>query len=63
MEAHRGWQMGTRKPTDEAARSAPDGPNEQTDERAARRRRRADDARLQKLVRKLATRPSPGGDR
>jgi hypothetical protein len=55
--------MGTRKPSDEAARNAPDGANEQTDERAARRRRRADDARLQKLVRKLATRPSPGGDR
>jgi hypothetical protein len=55
--------MGTRKPSDEPTRTAADGTNEQIDERAARRRRRADDARLQKLVRKLATRPAPGEDR
>jgi hypothetical protein len=55
--------MGTRKPSDEGARIAPDETTADTDERAARRRRRADDARLQKLVRKLATRPAAGDER
>jgi hypothetical protein len=54
--------LGTRKPSDEPART-PDDPNEQADERVERRRRRAREAGLQKLVRKLATRPGADEER
>ena len=55
--------MGTRKPSDDAARTAPDDPDVRIDERAARRRRRADEAGLQALVRRLATDMSSDGGR
>ena len=51
--------MGTRNPSEEPARSAPDGPIDEADdrtERRDRRHRRAREAGLQSLVRKLATR-------
>jgi hypothetical protein len=53
--------MGTRKPSEEPARSAPDGPIDETEDRTAqrdRRRRRAREAGLQSLVRTLANRPA-----
>jgi hypothetical protein len=53
--------MGTRKPSEAASRTAADGPAGEADARAAqreRRRRRADEAGLQSLVRTLATRDS-----
>jgi hypothetical protein len=55
--------LGTRNPSDEPARTTPDDPNEQADERVERRRRRAHEAGLQKLVRKLATRPGADEER
>jgi hypothetical protein len=51
--------MGTRKPSEEPARSAPDGPIDEAEERTTRRerrRRRAREAGLQSLVRTLANR-------
>ena len=51
--------MGTRKPSEEPARNAPDGPIDETDDRTTRRerrRRRAREAGLQSLVRTLANR-------
>jgi hypothetical protein len=53
--------MGTRKPSEAASLTAPDGPVGEADARDAqreRRRRRADEAGLQSLVRTLATRDS-----
>jgi hypothetical protein len=53
--------MGTRNPSEEPARTAPDEPGgeaeEQTDRRE-RRRRRAHEAGLQSIVRTLANRPA-----
>ena len=66
MEAIGGLFMGTRKPTEAATRRAPDGVPTAIREagvRAAlkqRRRRRADEAGLQSLVRTLSTQ-MPGG--
>ena len=62
--------MGTRKPSEVATRRAPDGdaprPIREAGVRAAlrqRRRRRADEAGLQSLVRTLATQLSAGRGR
>jgi hypothetical protein len=66
VEAIGGLFMGTRKPTEAATRRAPDGVPTAIREagvRAAlkqRRRRRADEAGLQSLVRTLSTQ-MPGG--
>jgi hypothetical protein len=57
--------MGTRKPSEEPARSAPDGPIDETDDhttRRERRRRRAREAGLQSLVRTLANRSASEPD-
>jgi len=58
--------MGARKPSEEPVRPAPDGAGDETDDRAAqrsRRRRRAHEAGLQSLVRRLATRPDAEEER
>jgi len=57
--------MGTRKPSEEPARDAPDGPIDEAEDRAERRdrrRRRAREAGLQSLVRTLANRPASDQD-
>jgi hypothetical protein len=54
--------MGSRKPSEDGSRPAPDGAIEEAEDRTAqqsRRRRRADEAGLQSLVRTLATRAAP----
>ena len=57
--------MGIRKPTDTGARTDRDSTPEDGMRAAlrARRRRRADEAGLQSLVRRLATETSEGRDR
>jgi hypothetical protein len=62
--------MGTRKPTEAATRRAPDGAPTTTIREAGvraalkqRRRRRADEAGLQSLVRTLSTQLPGGRDR
>jgi hypothetical protein len=53
--------MGTRKPSEEPARNAPDGPIDEAEDRTTRRERRhrrAREAGLQSLVRTLASRPA-----
>jgi hypothetical protein len=57
--------MGTRKPSEEPARNAPDGPIDEAEdrtERRDRRRRRAREAGLQSLVRTLANRSDADQD-
>jgi hypothetical protein len=57
--------MGIRKPNETDARTDRDSSREDgvRDALRARRRRRADEAGLQSLVRRLATDPSDGRDR